>query len=116
MADLTPKDVVGHALPGIRKGIFLATKVSPRHFRYSDVIMSVNESFRRLRTDHIDLNQLHWPNYTIPIEETMGAMQELVDAGKIRFICVSNFMLHDLKNTQKAMTSTRLFRTRFVIT
>ena len=47
---------------------------------------------------------------TISIEETMGAMHELVDAGKIRFICVSNLMLHDLKNTQKAMTSTDCFK------
>lgn len=57
---------------------------------------------KRLRTDYIDLYQLHWPNYTIPIEETMQAMQELVDAGKIRFIGVSNFMVRDLKNAQEA--------------
>ncbi len=97
------EEVVGQAICGIRKDIFLATKVSPRHFRYFDVIKAVTESLRRLRTDYIDLYQLHWPNYTIPIEETMGAMQELVDVGKIRFIGVSNFMLRDLKNAQEAL-------------
>jgi diketogulonate reductase-like aldo/keto reductase len=102
------EDVVGRAIQGIRKNIFLATKVSPRHFRHSDVIASANESLRLLRTDYIDLYQLHWPNYTIPLEETMGAMQELVDAGKIRFIGVSNFMLRDLKNAQQAMDQHRI--------
>ncbi len=96
------EDVVGEAIQGVRKDIILATKVSPRHFRYSDVIKAANESLRRIRTDYIDLYQLHWPNYTVPIEETMGAMQELVDAGKIRFIGVSNFMVRDLKNAQEA--------------
>src|SRR5271168_2934745 len=46
-----------------RSEIFLATKVSPRHFKYSDVIKSANESLRQLQTDYIDLYQLHWPNY-----------------------------------------------------
>jgi len=102
------EDLVGQAIQGIRKDVFLATKVSPRHFRHSDVIKSTNESLRLLRTDYIDLYQLHWPNYTIPLEETMEAMKELVDAGKIRFIGVSNFMLGDLKSAQKAMDQHRI--------
>ncbi len=96
------EDVVGQAIRGIRKDIFLASKVSPRHFRYSDLINAANESLRQLKTDYIDLYQLHWPNYTVSIEETMGAMKALADAGKIRFIGVSNFMLRDLKNAQAA--------------
>ncbi len=102
------EDVVSQAIRGIRKDIVLATKVSPRHFRHSDVITAANESLRRLRTDYIDLYQLHWPNYTIPIEETMGAMEELVDVGKIRFIGVSNFILRDLKSAQEAMGKHRI--------
>jgi diketogulonate reductase-like aldo/keto reductase len=98
------EEVVGRAIQGTRQNVFLATKVAPRHFKHSDLIHSANESLRRLKTDHIDLYQLHWPNYTVPIEETMGAMEELVDRGKVRFIGVSNFMLRDLKNAQKAMT------------
>jgi hypothetical protein len=97
------EDIVGEAIQEIRKDIFLASKVSPRHFRYSDVIQSANASLGRLKTDYLDLYQLHWPNYTIPIAETMGAMEQLVDSGKIRFIGVSNFMLSDLRDAQKAM-------------
>jgi diketogulonate reductase-like aldo/keto reductase len=96
--------VVGQAVQGIRNSVFIATKVAPRHFRRSEVIRSANESLRRLKTDYIDLYQLHWPNYTVPIEETMGSMEELVDNGKVRFIGLSNFMLHDIKKAQKAMT------------
>jgi len=98
------EEVIGQAIQGIRKNIFLATKVSPRHFRRADLIASAEASLKRLRTDYIDLYQLHWPNYTVPIEETMGAMEELVDNGKVRFIGVSNFFVSDLKRAQKAMS------------
>jgi hypothetical protein len=102
------EDVVGHAIRMVRKDIFLASKVSPKHFRYSDIIKSANESLRHLKTDYIDLYQLHWPNYTIPIAETMWAMEQLVDSGKIRFIGVSNFVLSDLRDAQKAMTKHKI--------
>ena len=102
------EEIVGQAIQGVRKDIFLASKVSPRHFRYSDVIQSADASLKRLKTDYIDLYQLHWPNYTIPIAETMGAMEQLVDNGKIRFIGVSNFMLSDLRDAQKAMVKHKI--------
>jgi diketogulonate reductase-like aldo/keto reductase len=102
------EEVAGQAIQGIRKEIFLATKVSPRHFRYAEVIKAANESLRRLRTEYIDLYQLHWPNYTVPIEETLGAMEALVEHGKIRFIGVSNFMLGDLKKAQRAISKQKI--------
>lgn len=97
------EQVVGEAIRDIRKDVFLATKVSPRHFRYPGVIAAADRSLSRLKTDYIDLYQLHWPNYTVPIEETMGAMERLVESGKIRFIGVSNFMLADLKAARKGL-------------
>ncbi len=51
----------------------------------------VDESLRALRTDYIDLYQIHWPDPNIPFEETAGALAELVTAGKIRHVGVSNF-------------------------
>src|SRR5271169_5773310 len=62
------EEVVGQAVHGIRRDIFLATKVSPRHFRRADVIAAAEASLKRLKTDYIDLYQLHWPNYTVSIE------------------------------------------------
>lgn len=102
------EEVVGRAIQGIRKDIFLASKVSPRHFRYADLIKAANESLRRLGTDYLDLYQLHWPNYTVPFAETFAAMEGLIDQGKIRFIGVSNFMLGDLKKAQRAVSKYKI--------
>jgi diketogulonate reductase-like aldo/keto reductase len=102
------EEIVGQAVQGIRKDVFVATKVSPRHFRRADVIAAAEASLKRLKTDYVDLYQLHWPNYTIPMEETMGAMEQLVDDGKVRFIGVSNFFVHDLKRAEKAVSKHRI--------
>jgi diketogulonate reductase-like aldo/keto reductase len=102
------EEVIGQAIRGIRRDIFLATKVSPRHFRRADVVKAAEESLKRLGTDYLDLYQLHWPNYTVPIAETMGAMEQLVDGGKVRFIGVSNCFVRDLKSAQKAMSKYRI--------
>jgi diketogulonate reductase-like aldo/keto reductase len=98
------EDIVGEALLGRRNRVFLATKVAPRNFARRSLIAAAESSLRRLRTDYIDLYQLHWPNYTVPIEESMAAMEQLVDAGKIRFIGVSNFSIRELVNAQAALS------------
>ena len=102
------EEVVGEAVRHLRNCVFIATKVSPRHFRRSDVLMAADQSLERLRTDYIDLYQLHWPNCTVPIEETMGAMEDLVDRGKIRFIGVSNFSVAELRKAQLALSKYRV--------
>jgi diketogulonate reductase-like aldo/keto reductase len=96
------------AMSGIRDRVFLATKVSHNHFRRGEVLAAADRSLKALRTDWIDLYQLHAPDATTPIEETMGAMEELVDAGKVRHIGVSNFYPADLKEAQKAMRKHRI--------
>jgi len=55
-----------------RDRVFLATKALPRHFRRADLLRAADQSLARLKTDHIDLYQLHWPNYTVPLDETMN--------------------------------------------
>src|SRR5260370_36973772 len=85
------EEIVGEAVKGVRQCVFLATKVSPRHFRHRDLLLAADRSLQRLRTDYIDLYQLHWPNYLVPIEETMAAMERLVELGKNRFIGLSKF-------------------------
>src|SRR5260221_989251 len=100
--------IVGEAVKQVRNRVFIATKVSPGHFRRPDVLMAADKSLERLRTDYIDLYQLHSPNCTVPIEETMGAMEELVDKGKIRFIGVSNFSVSELRKAQTALSKYRV--------
>jgi len=96
------EEVVGEALVGIRDKVFLATKISPEHFRRDLLIRSAEACLRRLRVDNVDLLQLHQPNPSIPIEEPIGALTALVDAGKVRFIGVSNFSLQQLREAQAA--------------
>ena len=95
--------VVGEAVRGMRDRVFIATKVSPQNFREEDLKRSADASLKKLGIDSIDLFQLHWPNQSIPIEETMGAMADLVDAGKVRYIGVSNFSVGQVEKAQKAL-------------
>ena len=96
--------VVGEAIKGQREQVFVATKVSGDHVRYKDVLTAAESSLKRLGTDYIDLYQVHWPNPRIPVEETMRAMETLVDTGKVRFIGVSNFSVKEIEEAQKSMS------------
>ena len=63
---------------------------------------AVEDSLRRLRTDCIDLYQLHRPDPHVPIEDTLGALDELVRAGKVREIGCSNFSAEQLRAAEEA--------------
>lgn len=80
---------------GVRDRIVLATKVSGALTK-DRVISSAEESLRRLQIDQIDLFQLHvWDDDT-PLEETMGALNSLVESGKVRFVGCSNWSASQL--------------------
>jgi aryl-alcohol dehydrogenase-like predicted oxidoreductase len=88
--------LVGKALAGRRDGVLVASKVAPAPdgsgFRPEQVRVACDASLGRLGVDVIDLYQLHWPDRTgVPVEDTWGAMDGLVDAGKVRWVGVSNF-------------------------
>ena len=102
------EDLVGEAVRAIRDRVFLASKVSPEHFSRPALLRSADESLRRLGVDRIDLYQLHRPSRTVPIKETMEAMEELVDRGKVRFIGVSNFSLRQLRRAQAVLLRNRI--------
>lgn len=95
--------VVGEAIAGRRGQVFLATKVSPENFRPADLRRSLEASLQRLRTDRVDLYQLHSPNEAIPLEETLGALEEAVDQGKVRYIGVSNFSVAQMDRARRAL-------------
>ncbi len=94
--------MVGSALKS-QKDFFLATKVSPHHFKYDDLIRACKQSLAKLGVKAIDLYQLHWPSGTVPMAETMSAMEHLVDQGLIRHIGISNFSVEETKAAQEAM-------------
>jgi aryl-alcohol dehydrogenase-like predicted oxidoreductase len=92
--DGTSERLVARAIEGRRDQIVVATKVAPRPdgtgFRPDEVRRACRASLERLGTDHIDLYQLHWPDDDVPVEDTWGAMAELVEEGLVRHIGVSN--------------------------
>jgi myo-inositol catabolism protein IolS len=90
------EQIVGQALAEVRDRTVIATKVFANHLKYQQVIDACEGSLKNLKTDYIDLYQIHWPagsfkSEVVPIEETMRALNDLKQQGKIRAIGVSNF-------------------------
>jgi aryl-alcohol dehydrogenase-like predicted oxidoreductase len=69
----------------------------------ANVVKEAEESLRRLGTDYIDLLQLHWPDSTTPINETMEALQRLIDQGKILAAGVSNFSKDQMMEARQSI-------------
>ncbi|MFC1985259.1 aldo/keto reductase [Chloroflexota bacterium] len=93
------EEYVGKALKGKRERVIIATKFGNRYLdgvnerggsRYY-IMKAIDASLRRLQTDHIDLYQMHQPHPSASIEETLRALDDLVRAGKVRYIGCSNF-------------------------
>ncbi len=74
-----------------RAEMFVTTKVWVSNYTRSRFASSVDESLRKLRTDYIDMLLLHWPSSGVPLADQLGELNDLVDAGKVRHIGVSNF-------------------------
>ena len=102
------EEILGRALIGRRDSVVLATKVGnamsddPRQRGLSRrwVLQSCDASLRRLGTDHIDLYQMHRPDPDTPIDETLLAFDELIQAGKIRAVGTSTFSASQLGETR----------------
>jgi diketogulonate reductase-like aldo/keto reductase len=80
-----------------RTGLFITSKVSPEHLRSADVLRACEGSLKRLGMDTLDLYLIHWPNRSIPLEDTFRALNLLVAQGKVKYLGVSNFDLALLK-------------------
>ena len=85
------EEMLGRALKGRRSEAIIATKVSQSNLAPADLRAACERSLKRLDTDYIDLYQVHWPRWDVPFGDTMSALLELQNAGKIRVIGVSNF-------------------------
>src|SRR5262245_192460 len=105
------EEIVGKAIAdgNFRSRVLIATKVGPewergRVFRNASrarILEEVDASLRRLRTDHIDIYQVHWPDPLVTIEETAEAMETLLAQGKIRAIGVSNFSVAQMERFRR---------------
>jgi aryl-alcohol dehydrogenase-like predicted oxidoreductase len=105
------EELVGKAVAsaGLRARAVIATKAgiemrngeAYRNATRQQIHREVNDSLRRLRTDYIDIYQVHWPDPLVPIEETAEAMRGLYELGKIRAIGVSNFSVEQMERFRK---------------
>jgi aryl-alcohol dehydrogenase-like predicted oxidoreductase len=92
------EEVLGKALKGKRQQAVIADKVSRSDLRKADVLASCDQSLKLLQTDYIDLLQVHWPNHDIPFEETIAALHQLKQEGKVRTIGVCNYGKLDMSD------------------
>jgi aryl-alcohol dehydrogenase-like predicted oxidoreductase len=105
------EEILGRAIAAsqLRSRLVIATKAGlewkdGKVFRNASrdrILREVTDSLRRLRTDYIDIYQVHWPDPLVPIEETAEAMQRLFDQGKIRAIGVSNFSVAEIERFRR---------------
>lgn len=103
------EELIGRAVAGIRAQVFLASKVSPTHLASPDLFNACEGTLARLGTDYLDLYQIHWSNPAVPLEETLGAMVQLVERGKVLHVGVSNFSLSEVREVRRLLGSTPLF-------
>ncbi len=111
--------IIGHWLKGqSRREIVLATKARGRMWAgpngeglsRAHLLQAVDDSLRRLQTDYIDLYQVHWPDEETPLDETLSALDSLVQAGKVRYIGASNYPAWLLTKTLWVSDVRRLVR------
>ena len=102
------EEFLGRALGGRRKNVIVATKFGMKMgegkegARPEYIRRAAEDSLRRLQTDYIDLYQLHRPDPKAPIADTLGALDELVKAGKVREIGASNFTAAQMREAETA--------------
>jgi myo-inositol catabolism protein IolS len=95
------EEVVGKALQNHRDKVVIATKAASASLSAEKLIEACEKSLKRLKTDYIDLYQIHWPNRAVPFEETAKALEQLLQQGKVRALGVCNFGAQDIENIKK---------------
>src|SRR3989344_3325271 len=84
-----------------RSKLFLVSKVFTTHLKHDDVLRSCAASLKRLETDYLDLYLIHGPNPEVPLEETLTALEELKQSGKVKNIGGSNFNIEQTEEARK---------------
>lgn len=89
----------------LRDDIFVVTKILRKNLAYEDVLSSFSSSLSRLGLDYVDLLLIHAPSSTVPIEESIEAMNKLQQEGTVKHIGVSNFSVEQTKDAIEASTT-----------
>lgn len=93
--------LVGEAIKAFdREKLFITTKVAGNKLQFSEVIRSAESSLRRLNIDQIDLLLLHWPNPSVPISQTISAINMLAEEGRIKWFGLSNFPVNLMREIE----------------
>jgi diketogulonate reductase-like aldo/keto reductase len=101
--------LVGKAIRGRKRDeLFIATKVWQNHLHRDDLVRALEKSLKNLGLSYVDLYQVHWPNSSIPIAETMAAMEESKDRGLLRTIGVSNFSLREMTEANSCLKKSEI--------
>ena len=90
--------LVGEAIKGRRSEVFVSSKFNPANSDSAALRKALEGSLKRLKTDYIDLYQIHWPSIAVPAEETLGVLGDFVREGKVRYIGVCNVTIDELKH------------------
>lgn len=91
-----------------REELFITSKVWSTHFRRDQVRQACEDSLGRLGLEYLDLYLIHHPSDSVPVEETLAGMQDLVESGKTRYVGVSNFSL-DLLEKSRSLVDVPIF-------
>jgi aryl-alcohol dehydrogenase-like predicted oxidoreductase len=103
------EEALARALDGRRRDVVVVTKFgvgydempNRRDSSRGRVVASIEKSLKRLRTDHVDVYLVHWPDPSTPLDETMGALDDIVKEGKARYVGVSNFRLAQIEEAMR---------------
>jgi diketogulonate reductase-like aldo/keto reductase len=94
------EEIVGKAIKAFnRDDLFITSKVAPENLRTDDVLRAAEGSLRRMDISAIDLYLIHWPNPSIPLEETFKGLNALLADGRVKRVGVSNFSVEQLRES-----------------
>lgn len=110
------EEIVGKAIKGRRNQVHIATKVGivrtddgvKKSLKPESIRKEIDDSLRRLNVDVIDVYQIHWPDYSTPLEDSLAELVKLQEAGKFRYLGVSNFDQKLMDTVRKHTTLTCL--------
>ncbi len=103
------EEIVGKAIAGTpREKVHITSKVWRTNMRHDDVLRAAERSLGRMKTPYLDLYLVHWPSAEVPLQETMRAMEKLVDTGLAKTIGVSNFSVAQMEGAQSYLSNTKL--------